>query len=429
MFRHRVVFAWFAGCVPQGADVDAVASTAAIEQAASPALRREHVTADIYHYELVLPVGSGPNAAVRVHRIVREIAPFVPRRTPHAAMLLHGDFSTFVTNFAPTLGDPASPASGLAPYLAARDLDVWGVDRRWTLPGAADDISELATMGVAQELDDLRAALGFARAVRLAGGSGGGTLALVGFSHGAQLAYTYAAVEAARPPAQRAIGALVALDFYGDYGPAQAADRAATCEASAFEYQLVAGGLIDSPNDFLISAGQLARTSPADPSPLLDGLTNREAMLLTVGQTYLFAPFAPFYHLLSPVLDGDAAVGLRETGEPAAAAWLAGASPHESLLEAADLDALLCGSGTQPIDAPLSRIHVPLLYIGAAGGVGSLGLHATTQVASTDVTAFVVRRFGPDQRAADFGHADLLFASDAPALAWQPLAAWLAHHE
>lgn len=429
MFRHLVVFACFTGCVPQGAEVDAVASTTSIEPATSPAFHRAHVTADIYHYELVLPVGSGPNAAVRVHRIVREVAPFVPRRTPHAAMLLHGDFSTFVTNFAPRLGDPASPASGLAPYLAARDLDVWGVDRRWTLPGAGDDISDLATMGVAQELDDLRAALAFARAVRIAGGSGGGTLALVGFSHGAQLAYTYAAVEAARPPAQRHAGALVALDFYGDYGPAQADLRAATCDASAVEYQLVAGGLIDSPNDFLISAGQLARTTPAEPSPLLDGLSNREAMLLTVGQTYLFAPFAPFYHLLAPVLDGDAAVGLRETGEPAATAWLAGASPHESMLEAAELDALLCGEGAQPVDAPLSRIHVPLLYIGAAGGVGALGLHATTQVASTDVTAFVVQRFGPDQRAGDFGHADLLFADDAPALAWQPLAAWLAHHE
>jgi hypothetical protein len=427
MFRHLVVFACVTGCVPPEAEHEA--TSAAIDQAASLAFHREHVTADIYHYELVLPVGSGPNAAVRVHRIVREAAPFVPRRTPRAAMLLHGDFSTFVTNFAPTLGDPASPARGIAPYLAAQNLDVWGVDRRWTLPGAGADLSGFAAMGVAQELDDLRTALAFARAVRTAGGSGGGTLALVGFSHGAQLAYTYAAVEAARPPAQRHAGALVALDFYGDYGPAQADDRAAICGFSAAEYQLVADGIIDSPNDFLISTGQLARTAPTGPSPLLDGLTNREAMLLTVGQTYLFAPFAPFYHLLSPVLAGDAAVGLRETAELAATAWLAGASAHQAMRESADLDALLCGTGAQPVDAPLSRIRVPLLYIGAAGGVGSLGLHATTQVASTDVTAFVVQRFGPDQRAGDFGHADLLFASDAPALAWQPLAAWLAYHE
>ena len=176
------------------------------------------------------------------------------------------------------------------------------------------------------------------------------------------------------------------------------------------------------------AAGRLARTAPAEPSPLFEGMTNRDAMLLTVGQTYVFAPYAPFYHLLSPTLDGGAAVGLRETAEPAATAWLAGATAHQAMLESADLDALLCGQSAQPVDAPLSRIRVPLLYIGAAGGVGSLGLYATTRVASTDVTTLVVQRFGADQRAADFGHADLLFAADAPSLVWQPLAAWLAHH-
>jgi hypothetical protein len=435
LLRHVVVFACVAGlvpaCVTEEAGGDPAAEPellASIDQAASLAFSREHVGGDLYHYELVLPLGSAPNAAVRVHRIVREAAPWVPRATPRAAMLLHGDFSTFVTNFAPALGDPASPVAGLAPYLAARDIDVWGVDRRWTLPGAAGDVSDFATMGVAQEIDDLRAALALARAVRTVGGSGAGRLALVGFSHGAQLAYAYASVEAARPAAQRHVGALVPLDWYGAYGPEQEGERAATCELGALEYQLVAGGVIDAPNDFLIAAGQLARTAPGEPSPLLEGMTNREAMLLTVGQTYLFAPYAPFYHLLSPILEGDAAVGLREAAEPAATAWLAGATAHQAMIEAADLDALLCGEGAPPVDAPLSRIRVPLLYIGAAGGVGDLGVYATTRVASTDVTALVVRRFGADRRAEDFGHADLLFAADAPALVWQPLAAWLAQH-
>jgi len=358
---------------------------------------------------------------------VRELAPFVPRRTSHAAMLLHGDFSTFVTNFAPTLGDPASPAPGLAPYLAAHDIDVWGLDRRWTLPGETDDISDLATMGIAQELDDLRAALVLARGVRTVDGSGSGKLALIGFSHGAQIAYTYAAVDGARPVAQRSVSALVPLDFYGDYGPDEADLRAATCDASAAEYDLVAEGVIDSPNDFFIEAGELAASAPDDPSPLLDGFTNRGAMLLVVGQTYQFAPFAPFYHLLSPILDGDTAVGLRETPELASDAWLAGAAPHESMLEAADLDALLCGQ-TPPVAAPLANIRVPLFYIGAAGGIGTLGLHATTQVSSTDVTTLVIQRFPADQRAADFGHGDLIFATDAPQLVWQPLASWLGHH-
>jgi len=402
---------------PLAAQAEALGSTIS--------LRRELVAGDIYHHELVVAIGDEPNARLRLHRVVREAAPWVPRPTAGGAMLIHGDFSTFVTNFAPGLGDPASPAAGLAPYLAAQGLDVWGADRRWTLAG--DDVSDFAGMTVAQELEDLRASLAFARAARAATGQGGDRLALVGFSHGAQLAYAYAAVEGGRPPAQRHVDALVPLDYHASFAAEDEALRAATCANAALEYELAAGGAVDSPNDFLIDAGRLALTAPGEESPLLPGTTNRGAMLMLVGQTYLFAPYTPWYHLAAPILDGDTAAGLAESPEAAFAAWLAGGVPHQAMIEAADLDALLCGQAP-PIAAPLSNIRVPLLYLGAAGGVGSIGVHATTQVSSTDVTSLVVQRFGPERRTEDFGHSDLLFATDAPALAWQPLAAWLLHH-
>src|SRR3569832_1950065 len=217
------------------ADEPEVTSTAA--QDVSLGFHREHVTGDIYHYTLVLPVGKTANAAIKLHRMVRELAPFVPRPTAHAAMLLHGDFADFYSIF----------AFGLAPYLAAHDTDVWGMDRRWTL--ATDDISDFGTMSVAQELADLHTALALARATRTADGSGTGKLALVGFSHGAQLAYTYAAADGS------SIGALAALDFFATYSPDDAALKSASCDNSAFEYQLVADGTTDSPNDFFITAG------------------------------------------------------------------------------------------------------------------------------------------------------------------------------
>jgi hypothetical protein len=414
-------------CLLVAACVGSEESTDVASSASTIAFSREHVTADIYHYEVVLPVGDAPNAAIRIHRVVREAAPFVPRRTRGAVMALHGDFSTFITNFVPVLGDPASPVEGLAPYLAARDIDVWGVDRRWTLPGATDDVSDFATMGLAQEIDDTRAALAFARSVRALGGAGADKLAVMGFSHGGQLAYAYAGVESGLAPPLRHADGIIVLDYYGGFAPDDPM-RAASCEFSAIEYQLVADGVIDSPNEFLITVGTLAQTAPNEPSPFFGPATNRDALLLVVGQTYLFAPFAPFYHLASPLLDGETAIGLRESSEAAMAAWLAGATAHQAMLEAADFDRLLCAEGPQPVDAPLSRIDVPLLYVGAAGGIGDLGLYATTQVASTDVTTLVVQRFAADRRAEDFGHTDLLLGTDAPALAWQPLASWLLHH-
>lgn len=391
------------------------------EHAARLAFTREHVTGDIYHYEVVVPVGAGPNAALRIHRVVREVAPFVPRKTRRAVMALHGDFSTFVTNFVPILGDPASPVAGLAPDLAARGIDVWGVDRRWTL--ATDDVSDFATMGVAQEIEDVRAALAVARAMR-----GGDRLALVGFSHGAQLAYAYAGAEGVSPAAQRHVDALVPIDYYGAYGPEDEEVRQLTCELAAQEYQLVADGAVDADAGFVIAIGTLARSAPDGPSPLFAGMTNREALLLFVGQTYLGAAFAPFYHLGAPILDGEAAVGLAASSEAAMSAWLAGGTPHQAMRETADLDQLLCGEGAMPVTAPLSAIRVPVYYLGAAGGIGENGRHATTRVASTDVTVNMVRRDQAVDRARDFGHADLLFAEDARVRAWAPLASWLLHH-
>src|SRR6185436_4797012 len=217
----------------------------------------------IFHYTLILPVGATPNARLRIHRIVRELAPFRARPTATAAMLLHGDFATFVTSFAPSLGDARSPVAGLAPFLAARDIDVWGVDRRWTLPTAPDaDHSDFADMGVAQDVDDIGRALAFARATRAATGSGAGRLALVGFSHGAQLAYVYSAVEGGRPAAQRHVRALAAIDVYAEIAPEDAALRASACANSALESDAVAQGVVDSPNDFFIALGELDRAAP-----------------------------------------------------------------------------------------------------------------------------------------------------------------------
>ncbi len=408
----------------------AAEEVATVDQEAQLAFSRRHVTADIYHYELVLPVGSGPNAAIRVHRVVREVAPFVPRRTTRAVALLHGDFSTFVTNFAPTHGEPASPAPGLAPYLAGRDIDVWGFDRRWTLPGATDDISDFGTIGLAQAVADTRAGLALARTLRAAGGSGHGKITLVGFSHGAQLAYAVAGLEGGLPAGQRHVGAIAPLDWWGGYTADQEADRQAACAAAAGEYQLVAEGITDSPNDLFITLGTLARSAPDEITPFADFLgpiSNRDAMLLLLGQTWLLVPFTPWYHLISPQLDGDVAVGFRETDEAAATAWIAGATPHQSMLEAADFDAMLCGESL-PVPAPLSNIRVPIFYIGAAGGVGELGIPATTLTSSSDIQTLVVQRQPTELIVEDFGHGDLLFADDAPALVWQPLASWIAQH-
>jgi hypothetical protein len=172
--------------------------------------------------------------------------------------------------------------------------------------------------------------------------------------------------------------------------------------------------------------GQLALEAPDDPSPFFPG-TNREVMLLFVGQTYaLFAP-TPRYHLAAGRVVDGAIVELTESPEPTIGGWLMAAPPHQAMREIVEGEELWCGENL-PVNMDLSRVRVPLLYLGAAGGFGRHGLYSTTLVGSSDVTTRVVQRLPDERIEEDFGHADLLFARDAEALAWEPLADWLLAH-
>lgn len=379
-------------------------------------IAREHVAGDVWHHSFVLVLGNTPNARIRLHRIVRERAPWLPRSTRAGAMLLHGDFSSFSSNFTP-----------MATWLAQENIDVWGVDRRWAVAPTDADLSDFGSMTFAQEIDDTGRALAAARAVRLLTGSGLERLHLIGFSRGGFLAYAYAASEGARRPFQRHVKGLVPLDVWAEIPPEDEAARAWICEGAAFERQLVADGVTDSENSFFIALGELAQSSPDDASPFFPGLTNRQAFLMAAAQTYLFFPPTPHYHLAAGDIDESGLpTALTESPEAAIAQWFAHATPHQSMAEAADSDSIWCGDGQGPFTVDLAAIRVPLYYIGAAGGYGDRGVYSTTRVSSTDVTVDIVARSGPEGAFEDFGHGDLLFGSDAPALVWEPLARWMA---
>jgi pimeloyl-ACP methyl ester carboxylesterase len=427
------------GCAPEDpAAIDPIEPpTEAVMEASEPLsqaevldVQRVHLDGDVYHYSLLFKVGAAPNARLRIHRVVRELGPWQPRSSASSVMLLHGDFATFTTSFAPALTGAAKPPSGgMAVYLAKKNVDVWGVDRRWTTaPTSGADLSDFGAMTLSQELDDIGGALAFARISRAAMGSGPGRMILAGFSHGGQLAYEYAARESQLPLGQRHLRGLIPLDIYARISPADAEFRQNACISSYYEHDALAQGVVDSDNGFQIQVGSLDASAPGDPSPLFDGLTNRGALYALMTKTYQFYTPTPLYHLAGGVLVNDEPTALRYSTEPAIDAWLSNAPFHQSLAESADADAMWCGDGPLPLADHLADITVPLFYLGAAGGFGDHGLYTTTLVASTDVTTKVIRRLAPAQEGEDFGHADLLFAGDAPDLAWQPLAQWILQH-
>ncbi|WP_394835937.1 hypothetical protein LVJ94_03385 [Pendulispora rubella] len=419
------------GCTEAPSPVESAEQSLAIGEVNAGEFTRNHITGDVYHYGFSVRVGDAPNAKLWLHRVVREAGPWRPRPSAHAVMLMHGDFATFTTNFAPALGVPPSPNTGLATYLAEHGIDVWGLDRRWArIPAEETRLQDLKDMGVAQELDDVGRALAVVRAVRAATGSGAGRIALGGFSRGGQLTYAYASLEAARPEWERHVKGIVSLDEYAEIAPEDEPLRKNACISRDYEQQALADGVFDSTNEFIIAVGTLAMTAPNDRSPYFPNrfVTNEQAFLDFSAKTYLLYQATPVYHLLAGVIENDHVTGLRETLEDTAKRWYAGAPLHQSMREAAEADGLWCNEGPLAVDAPLSRIRVPLLYLGAAGGIGDHGLYTTTRVSSTDVTTRVVRRLPVEREAEDFGHSDMLFGNDAASLVWQPLVAWLRSH-
>jgi hypothetical protein len=424
-----------AGCAaeiePEALRFDETASAVA---AANPSptllqLNRERIAGDVFHYSMLLRVGTAPNARIRLHRVVRETAPFQPRPSHHAVMMEHGDFATFTSNFisAPAAGE--GNHRGLAYYLAERGVDVWGMDRRWTTtPGGNADVSDYASMGFAIAVDDIGPALAFARAARTLSGAGADRLTLMGFSSGAMLTYAYAGAESVRPVAERHLKAIVPIDIYARIAPEDEALRTRACNRRDSGRADLAAGIVDVDNTFFQQTGALAQGTPDDPSPFWPALTNRQALIHFVGQTYLYFRPSNFYHLNGGVVEDETVTALRFTSERRVQDWLIGAQPHQAYLEGVDMDTIQCFEAPLPLVDHLGDISVPIFYLGAAGGYGDHGIYTTTVTRSTDVTAHVVHRLSPEQEAEDFGHADLLFASDAPVLAWHRLAAWLLRH-
>jgi hypothetical protein len=401
-------------------------------EAAAPlqAFERRPLTGDIVEYSAVVPVGPGHQDRIRVHRVVRERAPFQPRATQAAVMMLHGDFSTFDTNFVlASLPGAPSPGPSLAVTLASRDIDVWGFDRRWTLlPADTTDFSSLHGQGFVSAIGDAEQALALARAIRLAGGAGAGKLALLGFSGGAALAYAYAGHETQRPLALRHVRALIPLDAYYRLGPDGEVARQAACARSQADQDYLAAGYDMSDNAVLSLLAELSRDAPEDPSPLFQGKTNRAALLVSLTKTYKLFDATPWYHLGAGTFQGGVPTGLQYSPLERMTDWFQQATPFQAMGEVADYDAIWCGVAPLPVPDQLAEIRVPVYAVAAAGGFGDLARYTTTQLGSEDVTFTLVRRLPAGEEASDYGHGDLLFAADAPDLVWEPLAGWLLAH-
>ena len=388
---------------------------------------RELITGKIAHYGFEVRIGPGRYDIVGLHRIVKESTPGHPVRAAEAILLLHGDALGFAGAFLGSLRSTAAPADRSLPvYLAQKGLDVWGIDQGWTrVPADEPDSSWAEDWGFDKELRGLDAGIRTARAVREGTDSGDGPIFLLGWSRGAQVILAYASAETLLPAGQRNVKGYVYADAMFKY--TDPAVRQGACDVyDAAMAHIQAGHFADEGVGVFALLGDLANTAPGAPSPVFEGMDNRSAAL-AFGTFAAGYPYAMNYHLVAGIFnEAGIPVGLQYTVPDLFFDWLTGGAPAEPWQIEADGDAIGCERFDVPWDDHLDAITAPILYVEAAGGAGGdCGRQTLAFLPNARVTELIVQLHPTEERAIDFGHADLWLAGNAPGLVWRPILDWV----
>ena len=227
----------------------------------------------------------------------------------------------------------------------------------------------------------------------------------------------------------RSISGLISVDQAFQYDSGGETARQNDCAERDFHEQSLNGGDFEDSNEGLRDAGELALTDPDGPSPNWANVTNYEYALLVGCATYLGDDPVPHYHLVAGELDDeDKPIRLIYTEPERWIDTMASAIPHESHAFFFDTGEIACGETDVPYDDHLPEVTVPVLYIGAAGGYGEIGIYSTTLLGSDDVTTLIVQHQTAENAMLDFGHGDIWFSAAAKTEVWEPLADWLEAH-
>lgn len=237
--------------------------------------------------------------------------------------------------------------------------------------------------------------------------------------------YVVGGLESQLPANQRNVKSLIIWDV-----PLKFDDPALTANACAIAAQvegaLASGVYVDPLGSQLSFAGTLAATTPNDPSPLLSGFTNYQAILFVGGATWALSPlpFTPTYHLVGADFDEfGVPQGLLFTEPDSFIETTIALPPYSALALQLDGDRVACGDTVH--DDHLGDIDVPVFNIAAAGGFGYTTVHTTTLLTSSpDVQSTVIRLLPSEAVLADFGHDDIARSPLAADLVWEPMRAW-----
>ena len=415
------------------------AATSGISGTLGP-ITRKQITGNIYEYSTVIKVGPGPYDQFGLHRVVKETASGIPAITSNAVMMIHGDAGMFDLTFNPytQLG-----GQSLAVALAEDNVDVWGMDLRYTLvPASTTNFSFMKNWNTALYLSDMKIAVTVCRTVRGLTGNGFGKIIMLGHSRGAQLTYAYANQDAVRPAMLQDLKGIIPMDFPERLDTSVPAFVYAQGAYNMLETAMATGTYDSTAGQFMSTVSGLALAYPKALSPVFPPYNNYQACLAaltTVTSFHAGTPGVPFFltlppqtqffHLMAGTFDPTTQLptGLQFAPNPSGIFAIGTATPpYQSLAEQADGEAIMLGlPQAAPYDSNLGKIKIPVFYIGAGGGVGSYGTYGLKLLGSTNKQSLIVNTYTADNDLLNYGHMDLLYANNASVLVWTPICQWI----
>ncbi len=389
---------------------------------------RQVLVDNIAYYQFVVSVGPGQFDKIRIHRVVKERAPYQPLQLSQAIMFFPGEPTYFATLYIEPLIDKGIARDrSIAIYLAEHNIDVWGMDYRWALvPEDTTNFTFMKDWGAERDARDGEIALTLARTIRGSFMQPAGPMFISGLSYGAQIDYGIASDDLLLPPTQRNVKGIIPLDNAVIFRELQTDD----CTNAAQVKATIDSGTYYSDNRTMWQMGSLALSHPGGTSPF-DPTVDNYVFALEVAE-YPEQPQIP-WHFAGGWFDQDTGLptGLIFTENRL---WFEllkyNEPPYYPIRVDYETEAVDCGKSFPDVTfaSHMSQIGVPIFLVGAIGGFGHSSDYNTTLTQSKDVQILMVQALSDKMQVSDYGHADLLTARDADTRVWQPILNWIVAH-
>ncbi len=352
---------------------------------------------DIKELFKTIQVGPGEFDKIGIHRLTKDICGC----SNHTIVMIPGSNSDFDTSF-----------FKMARFLASKDIDVWGIDFRYSfVPNDIDsnpyclatDCSFFRNQNTDLHISDLDIIVKMAQLT-----AKNGKVFLLGFSQGAYFAYRYASIQSN----QSGLKGIIPVDIAYNIDPVNTEIIAnARLDVIARQAKIANGIYYEDVLTEKFIAGQSAQ-DPDGPSPVVPGLTNKQAFLFALTTTYQL----PGFHITDFRYNQGTPAGLVHTDYNLMITQTEKLNSFQSIL-------LLTENIQQYIEpTPLiPNVTVPIFHVSAEFGFGSFGLYTPNQIGvfNNDVTNCMIP---------NYGHADLIYSNTADIDVWNKICKWIKKH-